>query len=51
MTPNPFVFGRILAAGELVDRAAELATLERNLAREGRLFLIGPRRFNRLFAL
>ena len=46
-TPNPFVFGRVLAAGELVDRAAELATLERNLGREGRLFLIGPRRFGK----
>ena len=44
---NPFIYDRVLAAGELVDRVDELAVLERNLRREGRLFLIGPRRFGK----
>ena len=44
---NPFVFGRVLTAEELVDRVDELATVRRNLLRDGRLFVVGPRRFGK----
>ena len=44
---NPFVFGRVLTEGELVDRVDELATVRRNLLRDGRLFVVGPRRFGK----
>ena len=43
----PFVFGRVREPEELLDRLDELATVKRNLPRDGRLSLIGPRRFGK----
>ena len=45
--PNPFEFGRELAAGELVDREAELEVVRRSILNRGRLFFIGPRRYGK----
>ena len=44
---SPFQFGRELGMGSLVDRADELATVERTIREGGKLFLIGPRRFGK----
>jgi energy-coupling factor transporter ATP-binding protein EcfA2 len=44
---NPFQFGRELGMGSLVDRADELAAVERTIQEGGKLFLIGPRRFGK----
>ena len=44
---NPFIFGRVLQASELIDRVDELALLKLRLMQGGRLFLIGPRRFGK----
>jgi energy-coupling factor transporter ATP-binding protein EcfA2 len=44
---NPFQFGRELGLGSLIDRADELATVERTIREGGKLFLIGPRRFGK----
>ena len=45
--PNPFEFGRELAAAELVDREAELELVRRSILNRGRLFFIGPRRYGK----
>ena len=45
--PNPFEFGRELAAAELVDRETELDLVRRSLVNRGRLFFIGPRRYGK----
>ncbi|HUF36686.1 MAG TPA: AAA family ATPase [Gemmatimonadales bacterium] len=45
--PNPFEFGRELAAAELVDREAELALVRRSILNRGRLFFTGPRRYGK----
>lgn len=45
--PNPFQYGRVLDASELVDRDDELAELLRTFETSGKLFLIGPRRFGK----
>ena len=44
---NPFQFGRELGLGDLVDRQAELASVEETVREGGKLFLIGPRRFGK----
>ncbi len=44
---NPFEFGRELGPAELVDREVELAAVTDTLARRGKLFLIGPRRYGK----
>lgn len=44
---NPFIFGRVLQASELIDRVDELALLKLRIEQGGRLFLIGPRRFGK----
>ena len=44
---NPFVFGRILDATEIVDREHELGTLVKRLRQGQRHFLIGPRRYGK----
>lgn len=44
---NPFEFGRVLGAGEIVDREDEIAVVRRTIANRGKLFLIGPRRFGK----
>ena len=44
---NPFEFGRELSPDELVDREAELAAVTNTIARHGKLFLIGPRRYGK----
>ena len=45
--PNPFEFGRELAATELVDREVELELVRRSILNRGRLFFIGPRRYGK----
>ncbi|MEX2282346.1 MAG: hypothetical protein WEE89_07670 [Gemmatimonadota bacterium] len=45
--PNPFVYGRELSRGELVDRTDELETIAATIRNRDRLFLIGPRRFGK----
>ena len=47
MIRNPFNYGRELGAGQLVDRKAELAQVERTICDGNKLFLIGPRRFGK----
>lgn len=44
---NPFAFGRELTSCELVDRDDEQAALVRVLQENGRLFLVGPRRYGK----
>jgi len=44
---SPFQFGRELGMGALVDRAAEVATVEQTIREGGKLFLVGPRRFGK----
>jgi hypothetical protein len=44
---NPFEFGRELGIGELVDRQAEVAEVERAIRDGRKLFLIGPRRYGK----
>ena len=44
---NPFEFGRELSAAEVVDRADEVARVDRALRQRERLFVIGPRRFGK----
>lgn len=44
---NPFQFGRELGPTELVDRHDELALISEAIARHGKLFLIGPRRYGK----
>ena len=44
---SPFKFGSEVTAAELVDRVEEVATIERVLTQNERLFLIGPRRFGK----
>ncbi|MDZ4388528.1 MAG: helix-turn-helix domain-containing protein [Gemmatimonadales bacterium] len=45
--PNPFQYGRELAPDELVDRRDELAVVHRTMETNGKLFLIGRRRFGK----
>ena len=44
---SPFIYGRLLESGELVDRQRELALLSDRLLGGGRHFLIGPRRYGK----
>lgn len=44
---DPFIFGRELTDGELVDREEELDEVVRALQNQRRHFLIGPRRFGK----
>lgn len=44
---SPFFFGRVVQNIELVDRKDELQEVVNALQQEGRLFLIGPRRFGK----
>lgn len=44
---NPFEFGRELSGAELVDRADEIEAVVRAMNEDGRLFMIGPRRFGK----
>ncbi len=47
MHRNPFEYGRELGPAELVDRSDELAAVAGTLERQGKLFLIGPRRYGK----
>ena len=44
---SPFRFGSEVTSAQLVDRFDEVATVERVLTQNERLFLIGPRRFGK----
>jgi len=44
---NPFEFGRVLGAEEIIDREEEIQAVRRTIANRGKLFLIGPRRFGK----
>ena len=44
---NPFQYGRELGQDELVDRANELAEIERVIRNRAKLFVIGPRRYGK----
>ncbi|MGH7557369.1 MAG: AAA family ATPase [Gemmatimonadota bacterium] len=44
---NPFIFGRVLGADEIIDREDEIGTVRRTITNQGKLFIIGPRRFGK----
>jgi hypothetical protein len=44
---NPFVYGRYVTGEAFTDRKDELAYLVRELASNGRIFLISPRRYGK----
>jgi hypothetical protein len=44
---NPFQYGAELRSGQIVNRKQELRDVERAILEQGRLFLLGPRRYGK----